>query len=270
MQPLQQLLGAIPNCELTLLDSGCCGLAGLFGYENYEVSRAIGERRLLPAARSLGNDEVLVSPGFSCRQQVQNTSPLYRPIPRCLCSPICSDNSQLSCRSAAVHESCPRDSSMRIIDFAELVDRRVCSILTPAGQRRLAQCARISSTNAKYGRMPVKSWSRVPLLFRRTPHGTAKPKSEKEIAFPRSGPAKPPASSDRILRFRTCTDRPPLSRLYCGGRARRDTHTHKDPGSAGCAAHRNADTAAAAHRDARACQPCALYRSSSGRPIASA
>ena len=72
MQPLQQLLGAIPNCELTLLDSGCCGLAGLFGYENYEVSRAIGERRLLPAARSLGDDEVLVSPGFSCRQQVKH------------------------------------------------------------------------------------------------------------------------------------------------------------------------------------------------------
>lgn len=71
MQPLQQLLRAIPNSELTLLDSGCCGLAGLFGYENYEVSRAIGERRLLPAARSLGDDEVLVSPGFSCRQQVK-------------------------------------------------------------------------------------------------------------------------------------------------------------------------------------------------------
>ena len=71
MQPLQQLLRAIPNSELTLLDSGCCGLAGLFGYENYEVSRAIGERRLLPAARSLSDDEVLVSPGFSCRQQVK-------------------------------------------------------------------------------------------------------------------------------------------------------------------------------------------------------
>ena len=72
MQPLQQLLRAIPNCDFTVLDSGCCGLAGLFGYENYEVSRAIGERRLLPAARSLGDGELLVSPGFSCRQQVKH------------------------------------------------------------------------------------------------------------------------------------------------------------------------------------------------------
>ncbi len=72
MQPLQQLLAAIPDCELSVLDSGCCGLAGLFGYERYEISKLIGERRLLPAARELGKDEVLVSPGFSCRQQVKH------------------------------------------------------------------------------------------------------------------------------------------------------------------------------------------------------
>ena len=72
MQPLQQLLGAIPDCDLSVLDSGCCGLAGLFGYEHYDVSKLIGERRLLPAARELGKDEVLVSPGFSCRQQVKH------------------------------------------------------------------------------------------------------------------------------------------------------------------------------------------------------
>ena len=72
MQPLQRLLAAIPGCELTVLDSGCCGLAGLFGYEHYDVSKAIGERRLLPAARKLGENEVLVSPGFSCRQQIKH------------------------------------------------------------------------------------------------------------------------------------------------------------------------------------------------------
>ena len=72
IQPLQQLLAAIPGCDLSVLDSGCCGLAGLFGYEHYDVSKLIGERRLLPAARELGNDEVLVSPGFSCRQQVKH------------------------------------------------------------------------------------------------------------------------------------------------------------------------------------------------------
>ena len=72
MQPLQQLLAAIPECEVSVLDSGCCGLAGLFGYEHYDVSQSIGERRLLPAARALGENEVLVSPGFSCRQQIKH------------------------------------------------------------------------------------------------------------------------------------------------------------------------------------------------------
>ncbi len=72
MQPLQRLLGAIPDCDVTVLDSGCCGLAGMFGYEHYDVSKLIGERRLLPAARDLGENEALVSPGFSCRQQIKH------------------------------------------------------------------------------------------------------------------------------------------------------------------------------------------------------
>ena len=72
MQPLQQLLAAIPDCDLSVLDSGCCGLAGLFGYEHYEVSKLIGERRLLPVARNLKENEILVSPGFSCRQQIKH------------------------------------------------------------------------------------------------------------------------------------------------------------------------------------------------------
>ncbi len=72
MQPLQRLLGTIPDCEVTVLDSGCCGLAGMFGYEHYDVSKLIGERRLLPAARDLGENEALVSPGFSCRQQIKH------------------------------------------------------------------------------------------------------------------------------------------------------------------------------------------------------
>ena len=72
MQPLQRLLGSIPDCDVTVLDSGCCGLAGMFGYEHYDVSKLIGERRLLPAARDLGENEALVSPGFSCRQQIKH------------------------------------------------------------------------------------------------------------------------------------------------------------------------------------------------------
>jgi FAD/FMN-containing dehydrogenase/Fe-S oxidoreductase len=55
-------------------DSGCCGLAGSWGYEaaHYEVSMACGERVLLPAARRAGADTLLVADGFSCRTQIEH------------------------------------------------------------------------------------------------------------------------------------------------------------------------------------------------------
>jgi FAD/FMN-containing dehydrogenase/Fe-S oxidoreductase len=66
------LLSRIPGATVTDLDAGCCGMAGSFGYavEHYDVSRAIGERKLLPAARALSADGVLVAAGTSCRHQV--------------------------------------------------------------------------------------------------------------------------------------------------------------------------------------------------------
>ena len=66
------LLEQIPGAQVVDLDAGCCGMAGSFGYahEHFEVSRQIGERRLLPAARGLKQGEVLVAAGTSCRQQV--------------------------------------------------------------------------------------------------------------------------------------------------------------------------------------------------------
>jgi Fe-S oxidoreductase len=67
------LLGRIPGTTVVELDAGCCGMAGSFGYarEHFEVSRAIGERRLLPAARTLRDGAVLVASGVSCRHQVE-------------------------------------------------------------------------------------------------------------------------------------------------------------------------------------------------------
>jgi len=72
LPPARALLARIPSCTVVDLDAGCCGMAGSFGYatEHYEVSRQIGERRLLPAARTLKEGEVLVASGLSCRQQV--------------------------------------------------------------------------------------------------------------------------------------------------------------------------------------------------------
>jgi len=70
--PAKALLSRIPSCTVVDLDSGCCGMAGSFGYskDHYEVSRQIGERRLLPAARDLKPGDVLAAAGTSCRHQV--------------------------------------------------------------------------------------------------------------------------------------------------------------------------------------------------------
>ena len=58
--------------ECEVLDSGCCGMAGAFGYEegHYDVSMAVGERALLPAVRNAQKDTVLIADGFSCRNQI--------------------------------------------------------------------------------------------------------------------------------------------------------------------------------------------------------
>lgn len=53
-------------------DSGCCGLAGNFGFEDghYELSQAVGERVILPKVRSAGADTTVIADGFSCRTQI--------------------------------------------------------------------------------------------------------------------------------------------------------------------------------------------------------
>jgi FAD/FMN-containing dehydrogenase/Fe-S oxidoreductase len=60
------------GAQLTSLDAGCCGMAGPFGFDagKYDVSMAIGERVLLPAVRKAASDTLIVSDGFSCREQI--------------------------------------------------------------------------------------------------------------------------------------------------------------------------------------------------------
>ncbi len=76
MKEDMSLLGAT-GASVELLDSGCCGMAGPFGFEksSYEVSQTLAERVLLPAVRSAGAQDVLVSSGFSCREQIAQNSP---------------------------------------------------------------------------------------------------------------------------------------------------------------------------------------------------
>jgi len=70
--PAKALLSRVPGAVVHDLDAGCCGMAGSFGYtrEHYDVSRAIGELKLFPAARAMSSDAVLVASGTSCRHQV--------------------------------------------------------------------------------------------------------------------------------------------------------------------------------------------------------
>jgi FAD/FMN-containing dehydrogenase/Fe-S oxidoreductase len=58
--------------ELQPLDAGCCGMAGPFGFESdkFPVSQAVGERVLMPAVRNAEPDTLIVSDGFSCREQI--------------------------------------------------------------------------------------------------------------------------------------------------------------------------------------------------------
>jgi Fe-S oxidoreductase len=58
--------------EVQSPDSGCCGMAGPFGFQKdkFEVSQAVAERVLLPAVRNAAQDTVIVADGFSCREQV--------------------------------------------------------------------------------------------------------------------------------------------------------------------------------------------------------
>ena len=66
------LLEAVPELEVSPIESSCCGMAGAFGYqaETAEVSRAMGELSLLPAVRAAAPGDRIVADGTSCRHQI--------------------------------------------------------------------------------------------------------------------------------------------------------------------------------------------------------
>ena len=72
MQSEEQVLRTM-GLDYQLLDSGCCGMAGSFGFEahKYNVSVAAGERVLLPAVRGAASDTLIIANGFSCQEQVE-------------------------------------------------------------------------------------------------------------------------------------------------------------------------------------------------------
>ena len=69
MSGTQRALQLIPELKVKAVDSGCCGMAGAFGYDHYDVSQQIGQRVLFPAVEEHRLGPV-VAPGFSCRHQI--------------------------------------------------------------------------------------------------------------------------------------------------------------------------------------------------------
>jgi Fe-S oxidoreductase len=67
-----QLLRSIPGAEVVELETGCCGMAGSFGYEtsHYDLSMSIGGDRLFPAVNKEPSETVICATGTSCRQQI--------------------------------------------------------------------------------------------------------------------------------------------------------------------------------------------------------
>ncbi len=72
MQSTQDALRLIPSAHVSSIPSGCCGMAGSFGYEaeHHDLSMQIGELVLFPAIRAADAGTKIVATGASCRQQI--------------------------------------------------------------------------------------------------------------------------------------------------------------------------------------------------------
>lgn len=84
IEPSKEMLSLPKNYRVDIIPSGCCGMAGAFGYEkeHYTLSMQIGEQVLFPAIRQTGNEICISAPGTSCRQQIKDGTgrQAYHPI----------------------------------------------------------------------------------------------------------------------------------------------------------------------------------------------
>jgi FAD/FMN-containing dehydrogenase/Fe-S oxidoreductase len=74
MVPTKKMLSLPKGYEVQLIPSGCCGMAGSFGYEkeHYDISMKIGELVLFPTVRQQPNEVIIAAPGTSCRHQIHD------------------------------------------------------------------------------------------------------------------------------------------------------------------------------------------------------
>lgn len=70
----KEILSLPKNYTVEIIPSGCCGMAGSFGYEkeHYDVSQKVGELVLFPAVRNKANDTIIAAAGTSCRHQIKD------------------------------------------------------------------------------------------------------------------------------------------------------------------------------------------------------
>jgi len=71
---VETVLGMIPDLEIEVVKSSCCGMAGVFGYgsETYDTSMQMGEMSIFPAVRSAADETLIVADGVSCRHQIEH------------------------------------------------------------------------------------------------------------------------------------------------------------------------------------------------------
>ena len=74
MPAVRKVLALVPNLNIELIESSCCGMAGSFGYEakHYDVSMRMAEASLLPKVREAGEHTLIVADGTSCRHQIRD------------------------------------------------------------------------------------------------------------------------------------------------------------------------------------------------------
>ena len=70
----EKIISFPENYSIETIPSGCCGMAGSFGYEkeHYELSMKVGEMVLFPAVRNADDETIIAAPGTSCRHQVKD------------------------------------------------------------------------------------------------------------------------------------------------------------------------------------------------------
>jgi Fe-S oxidoreductase len=71
---VEAVLRTVPGLDVRIIESGCCGMAGAFGYgaDTYDHSMAMAELSLLPALRKAGRGDLVVADGTSCRHQIND------------------------------------------------------------------------------------------------------------------------------------------------------------------------------------------------------